>query len=1313
VSVPAQWVVENAIPSTTFTNPTQVAFLPDGRWLVAEKAGNVWVIQNGVRLATPFWTRTNEVLDNGDRGLLSIAVDPDYANNRYVYFLYTCDPDSNGSDLDDDAFSRLTRYQASAGNPNVVDYATRTVLIGTTWRTGVPSGSSSHTIGTVRVGTDGTLIITAGDGAQFTNPADGGGRDPGLFGPTKTDPNEDIGSFRAQMIGSLAGKVLRIDRFTGLGVPSNPFYEAASPGSNQSRVWCLGLRNPFRFNFRPGFGSTDPNAGNPGALYIGDVGWATWEEQNIATVSQRNFGWPCYEGIGTNSSYTSLSPAHDGCGTIGSRGVLTSPKITYPHGSGTSTPPGIQGNTAIGGAFYTASIYPQQFRGAYFFGDYGSNWVRVATVDGSHNIVSVSSFGTGMDGPVDFENDPANGDVLYIAINSGEVRRIRWAGSIDNNRPPVANANGAPTSGTAPLTVNFTGAGTDLDGDPLTYSWNFGDNSTSSAQSPSHQYTSGATYNAILTVNDGRGGVGRDTVVVQVNSGSTGFPSTAVLDNFNRANGPIGGSWVDPVNNNASLSISSNAMVQTCCTYGTPVWGGQIFGPDQEAYVTIAALTPGAPEHDLMLKLQTPTYNAPHVEVRYDDARDGVYVATYDPANGWVDRGLPIATIFASGDRLGARAYGNGNVEVYRNGALLGTRSIAGWAYAGSGGYIGMTLDGASASRLDDFGGGTVNLNLNSKPTAVIDSPSNNSFFYAGLSINMVGHATDSQDPATALTYNWVVVMHHNTHTHTAYSDTGVTSSYIGEDHDDGTGVYDELLFIAGDTGGLKDTARVNIYPEVDLSPSALAVAPAAPTTATPLQITFTIGNSGRLPAPYTRWRLRAGNTLLAERDTLVPALSSVNVTAFVPPTLAAGTYALRVRVDTLGTCFETNETNNAQTIPLVIGPGPNRPPVAQAGGTPTSGTAPLAVAFSSGGSSDPDGDPLGYSWAFGDGTTSTAANPAKTYSVAGGYTAVLTVTDGRGGSAQASVPITVSSGPPPFPATAVFDNFDRANGPVGANWAGDVNGFVVTGNQATQTCCYVSAVWNGAGAVFGANQEAYVTIATPSSVARELDLMLKVQGTSYTAGHIEVRYDANPGRVQVSTYQSGKWTNRGTSISTTFAAGDRFGARAMANGDVSIYKNGTLLGTRSVTAWPFYNQGGRVGITIENANAARLDNFGGGTVAFTGPALAAAVGEDANPSLTTPDTPLALSLSNPYPSPTAGRVQLDLTLPTPGDVMIAVYDIQGRQVWQEKRSFGAGRTVLEWWGRAADGSRAPRGVYLARVNAGAQMFTRRIVLMP
>jgi PKD repeat protein/glucose/arabinose dehydrogenase len=1321
VSVPAQFVVENAVPGITFTQPTQVTFLPDGRWLVAEKGGTVWVVQNGVRLATPFWQRTNEVLDNGDRGLLSVCVDRNFTTNRYVYFLYTVDPDSNGTDDNDDAFSRLTRYQASTSNPNVIDMTTRTVLIGTDWRHGIISASPSHTIGTVRQSVDGTLLITAGDGAQFTNPADGGGQDPGEFGPTKADPNEDIGAFRAQYIGSLNGKVLRIDPTTGLGVPSNPFYQSATPGSNQSRVWCYGLRNPFRFNFRPNTGSTDPAVGSPGTLYIGEVGWSSWEEQNITTVGQRNFGWPCYEGFGTVSEYTSQSPAHDGCSTLANRPVLTAPIIAYPHiaSQGTSTPPGIIGNTAIGGTFYTSNIYPQAYRGQYFFGDYGSNWIRVATVDGNNALVSVASFGTSMDGPVDFELDPVTGDVLYVAILTGEVRRIRWTGAIDNNRAPSVIANGSPTSGIAPLTVVFSAAGSDPDNDPLSFSWNFGDNTTSTQQNPTHQYSAGGAFNAIVTISDGRGGVGKDTVQVTVTPNGVGFPSTAVLDNFNRANQALGSPWVDPVYNNASLSINNNALVQTCCVYGAPVYGAQSFGPDQEAFISIPQLGLGAPEHDLMLKLQSASYNAAHVEVRYDDARKGVYVATYEPGVGWIDRGTPIGATFGSGDQLGARAYANGSIEVYRNGILIGTRSVTGWAYAAAGGYIGLTLDGASASRLDDFGGGNISLNSNAKPHAFIDTPANGAFYWAGENIALAGHATDDKDAASALQYHWQVDLHHNTHIHPAvFTDSGSTSTYVGVDHDDGTGVFVEIQFQVKDTGGLVDTARVYIYPEIDLSPSNLAFTPPSPTTADTLKVSFDITNTGRLPAPITRWRLRANNTMLAEGDTLVPALATVHVTTKAPPILAAGTYALRVAVDTLNKAVELNETNNAQTIPLVIGPGPNRPPVAVAGGTPKTGGAPLVVAFSSAGSSDPDLDLLGYAWAFGDGSSSTAANPSKTYSNPGSYTAVLTVTDGRGGADTASVPIVVTNGPPTFPATAVLDNFDRANGPVGAPWAGDVNGFIVAGNAATQNCCYVSAVWNGA--VFGPDQEVYLTFTQIATNAREQDLMLKVQGTSYTTGHIEVRYDSPPGRIQVSTYQSGKWTNRGTSITTTFAAGDRFGARALANGNVEVYKNATLLGTRSVTAWPFYNLGGRVGLTIENAQNARYDNYGGGSVAFAGATLAAAPDSLAGAMFAKASAPMtaavpgSLELSVPYPSPTDGLSRMDLSLPRAANVELTVFDVQGRRVWGESRAYDAGRWTLSWTGRDDAGQRAPRGIYLARVNvSGGPTLVRRIALMP
>jgi PKD repeat protein len=98
---------------------------------------------------------------------------------------------------------------------------------------------------------------------------------------------------------------------------------------------------------------------------------------------------------------------------------------------------------------------------------------------------------------------------------------------------------------------------------------------------------------------------------------------------------------------------------------------------------------------------------------------------------------------------------------------------------------------------------------------------------------------------------------------------------------------------------------------------------------------------------------------------------------------------------------------------------GGNRAPTAVAAGAPTSGASPLAVTFSSAGSSDPDGGTLSYRWAFGDGGTSTAANPAHTYSTNGSYTATLTVTDPQGLSGTASVRITVGNTAPTVTITA------------------------------------------------------------------------------------------------------------------------------------------------------------------------------------------------------------------------------------------------------------------------------------------------------
>src|SRR5262249_33729466 len=154
------------------------------------------------------------------------------------------------------------------------------------------------------------------------------------------------------------------------------------------------------------------------------------------------------------------------------------------------------------------------------------------------------------------------------------------------------------------------------------------------------------------------------------------------------------------------------------------LWNGAVFGPDQEAYFKFTTLATNTPEHDLMLKVQGTSWSAGEIEVKYDGVAKKVYVSTYSPVAGWQSIGSSISVPFVAGDQFGARAQSDGTVGVYKNGTRIGTVSVAAWAFAGSGGRIGLTLVGASASRLDDFGGGNVQATPigNTPPVASIQS---------------------------------------------------------------------------------------------------------------------------------------------------------------------------------------------------------------------------------------------------------------------------------------------------------------------------------------------------------------------------------------------------------------------------------------------------------------------------------------------------------------------------------------------------------------------------------------------------------------
>jgi hypothetical protein len=223
--------------------------------------------------------------------------------------------------------------------------------------------------------------------------------------------------------------------------------------------------------------------------------------------------------------------------------------------------------------------------------------------------------------------------------------------------------------------------------------------------------------------------------------------------------------------------------------------------------------------------------------------------------------------------------------------------------------------------------------------------------------------------------------------------------------------------------------------------------------------------------------------------------------------------------------------------------------------------------------------------------------------------------------NAQANTPTPTPS--TSFPSTAVLDNFNRANGAIGSNWSGGISGYNISTNQLHITSGG-DIYWNPTN--FGSNQEAYETLTNIDTSGSEIDLLLKAQNLGYSGnGELEVSYDPVGHQISVWTYtNTGGWVQQGSNIPITLINGDQFGARALVDGTVGVYRNGLLLGTRNVASWPYYTAGGYVGLWTVNASATVIDDFGGGGV-VSGPV--------ATPTPT--NTPTATSTNTPTSTPT------------------------------------------------------------------------------
>jgi glucose/arabinose dehydrogenase len=265
---------------SSISSPTVMAFAPDGRIFVAQQSGALRVIKNGTLLTTPFVSIT--VNSSGERGLIGVALDPDFATNNFIYLYYT----TNTAPI----HNRIVRYTA---NGDVALAGSEQLILDLDNL----SGATNHNGGALGFGLDGKLYVAVGDNATGSN---------------------------AQNLDTYHGKLLRINK-DGSAPTDNPFFSAGA-SEQRKRVWAYGLRNPYTFSVQP----------VTGKIYVNDVGQSSVEEINDATLGGRNFGWPTAEGNSANAAFTNPVFAYNhsgsaptGCAITG--GTFFNPSFTsYP-----------------------------------------------------------------------------------------------------------------------------------------------------------------------------------------------------------------------------------------------------------------------------------------------------------------------------------------------------------------------------------------------------------------------------------------------------------------------------------------------------------------------------------------------------------------------------------------------------------------------------------------------------------------------------------------------------------------------------------------------------------------------------------------------------------------------------------------------------------------------------------------------------------------------------------------------------------------------------------------------------------------------
>ena len=522
--------------------PTALAFTPDGRMLITSQNGSLRVFKGGALVALPALSfdassgssASPKICTGGEQGLLGVAVDPQFASNKYVYVYYTA---RNGSDCSAPNYTaanaadgtpegsysafnrkanRVSRFVlGTVASADVVDPATEVVLVDR-----MPARGTNHNAGDVHFGKDGFLYVSIGDGGT-----DYSGTSPGSAGSNDAARDKHV----------LTGKILRITRDGGIPA-GNPFVAGGTRRCNVTgattvaqhceETFAWGLRNPFRF-------AMDPNA-SATRFYINDVGQGAYEEVNEGQAGA-DYGWNCREGRHANSS---SGP----CTSPGALGLID-PVFEYARGTLPGT--ALTGCASItGGAFVPLGVWPAAYDGTYLLADYVCGAVLRIPTNGTptsalpNAFAFVTGLGNSSATSLRFGPDGATQALYYTSYAAGgQVRKISYSAS-GNSPPNLAAFAVNPAAANLPLNATFSATASDPNGDALSYLWDFGDGTTATTTTATTNktYTVAGTYTASVRARDSNFAFSAPlTHVVRAGnsppSGAITAPTTAYLFN--------------------------------------------------------------------------------------------------------------------------------------------------------------------------------------------------------------------------------------------------------------------------------------------------------------------------------------------------------------------------------------------------------------------------------------------------------------------------------------------------------------------------------------------------------------------------------------------------------------------------------------------------------------------------------------------------------------------------------------------------------------------------------------------------------------